>query len=411
MNKYTLNCQDRFSNFTGRFYVIFSRGWVAAQLNMETVNALKSGPAQKYSRAVELLMTPFKITEEFNRGTTILAAYKGIVAENPGMSMEEALMKAKKVSDRAHGIYGVENQPALLRKGRGLRAASAMYIFQTFMHNYFTTLSYMIGRKQAGAATYMILSPMVFGGAASSILLPAIKMIFKAMDEDDPEEKIYQIAEELFGETGGDIARYGLPGLAGISLKGSLTPNIPDFQEPLDALGPIGGMMRNIYDGAVNITHGDYLKGIEKISPLAMDNVAKAYREVSQGVTTRAGDPVFFGNEQIKGDLGTGIMRAAGLNPTKIAKPREVQWNETLKRRVYAERKQRLYSRIIRYHAQPVSKKDPTEWQDIIMDIKNFNARVRINGLNEIVPMITAKTIKNRIRRAFRPSKRERARV
>ena len=390
---------------------IFSRGWVAAQLNMETVNALKSGPAQKYGRAVELLMTPFKITEEFNRGTTLLAAYKGIMSENPGMSKEDALSKAKTVSDRAHGIYGVENQPALLRKGRGLRAASAMYIFQTFMHNYMTTLSYMIGRRQAAAFTYMILSPMIFGGAASSLALPVVQMMFRAMGEDDPEEKIYQVAEGMFGESGGDIARYGLPGLAGVSLKGSLAPGLPDFKEPLDVLGPIGGMMRNIYQGGVNITQGNYLKGVEKITPLAMGNIAKAYRETSEGITTRAGDQVFFGNEQVQGDLGTGIMRAAGLNPTKIAKPREIQWNETKLKRQYAEKKRRIYSRIVRYHAQPVSKKSFHEWQDIMTDIKEFNARVKSNGLGRVVPKITAKTIKSRVRRAFRPSKRERERT
>jgi hypothetical protein len=389
---------------------IFSRGWVAAQLNMETVNALKSGPAQKYGRAVELLMTPFKITEEFNRGTTLLAAYKGIMSENPSMSKEDALSKAKTVSDRAHGIYGVENQPALLRKGRGLRAASAMYIFQTFMHNYMTTLSYMIGRRQAAASTYMILSPMIFGGAASSLALPVVQMIFRAMGEDDPEEKIYQVAEDMFGESGGDIARYGLPGLAGVSLKGSLAPGLPDFKEPLDVLGPIGGMMRNIYQGGVNITQGNYLKGVEKITPLAMGNIAKAYRETSEGITTRAGDQVFFGNEQVQGDLGTGIMRAAGLNPTKIAKPREIQWNETKLKRQYAEKKRRIYSRIVRYHAQPVSKKNPDEWQDIVIEVKKFNARVKSNELTDIVPRITRQTIKSRIRRAFRPSKRERTR-
>jgi hypothetical protein len=378
---------------------------------METINALKSGPAQKYGKVVELLMTPFKITEEFNRGVTLFAAYKGIMSENPGMSKDDALAKAKTVSDRAHGIYGVENQPALLRKGRGLRAASAMYIFQTFMHNYFTTLSYMIGRKQAAAATYMILSPMLFGGAASSILLSAVKMIFKAMGEDDPEEKIYQVAQDLFGETGDNIARYGLPGLAGVSLKGSLAPGLPDFKEPLDALGPIGGMMRNIFQGGVNITQGDYLKGIEKITPLAMGNIAKAYRETSEGVTTRAGDQVFFGDEQIKGDLGTGIMRAAGLNPTKIAKPREIQWNETTLKRQYAEKKRRLYSRIVHYHAQPISKKSHSEWRDIVLEIKEFNARVKSNNLTDIVSQITGKTIKARMRRAFRPNKRERERI
>ncbi len=168
--------------------------------------------------------------------------------------------------------------------------------------------------------------------------------------------------------------------------------------------------MRNIYDGVVNITHGDYLKGVEKISPLALGNVAKAYRESTQGVTTRAGDPVFFGNKQIKGDFGTVLMRAAGMNPTKISKPREVQWHETELKQRYAERKRNIYSRIIRYHAQPGSEKNPDEWKEIIMEIKEFNARVKSNGFNDVMPLITHKTIKARVKRAFRPNKRERLR-
>ncbi|NQU02680.1 MAG: hypothetical protein HQ589_00805, partial [Syntrophaceae bacterium] len=67
---------------------IESRGWVAAQLNMEVMNSLKSGSAQKYSRFTELMMTPFKITEEFNRAVTLLAAYKGIKGNDPKKSTE-----------------------------------------------------------------------------------------------------------------------------------------------------------------------------------------------------------------------------------------------------------------------------------------------------------------------------------
>jgi N12 class adenine-specific DNA methylase len=389
---------------------INSRGWLAAQLNMETVNALKSGPAKKYSRMVELLMTPFKVTEEFNRGTTLLAAYKGIRQTDTSISHENALLKAKKVSDRAHGIYGIENQPALLRKGRGLNAARSMYIFQTFIHNYFTTLAYMVGNKEAKAATYMLLSPIIFGGAGASVLLVATKMIFKAMGEDDPEEKIYQIAEQLFGETGGDVARYGLPGLTGISLKGSLAPNLPDFDGPMDILGPIGGMGQNIYQGGVNLTRGNYLKGLEKITPSFIGSGIKGVRESTQGITTKSGDPVFFGNKQLKGDLKTGITRGLGFNPIKISKPREVQWNETTLKRQYTERKRKLYNRIIKHFAQPGKDRNASEWQNIIFDIKKFNARVYGNAIDRFVPPITERTIKNRIKRAFRPRKSERLR-
>jgi hypothetical protein len=383
---------------------------MAAQLNMETMKAMKSGPAKGYSRVAELLMTPFKITEEFNRAVTLLAAYKGVKANTPGISTEDALQKAKTISDRAHGIYGKENDPALLRKGRGLRAFSTMYIFQRFFHNYLSTMAQMIGRRQAKAAAYMLISPVVFGGAGATLAMPVVKAIFAALDLDDPEEQVYDTALKYFGETGETIARYGVPGIAGVSLKGSLTPNLPDFSEPIDILGPVGGMARNIWDGGKNLTHGEYLKGMEGITPPFIGNVFKGYRETTEGVTTRAGDPVFFGNEQIQGDLGTGLLRAGGFNPVQISKPREIQWNETLLRRRYTERKSRLYSRIVQYFAKPAPERAPAEWADILYDIRKFNARVRSNNLERLVPLISSKTVKARIRRAFRPAKRERLR-
>jgi predicted RNA methylase len=389
---------------------IDSRGWVAAQLNMEVVNAIKSGSAQKYSRFTEIMMTPFKITEEFNRAVTILAAYNGIRVNNPEMSVEDALQKAKTVSDRAHGIYGEENTPALLRKGEGLHAVSSMYIFQTYLHNYYNTMAQMFGRKQAKAFIYMGLSGAVFGGISSAPIIAAAMMLLKALDVDEPEEEIYAMAEEIFGESGSDVARFGLPGLAGISLKGSLAPNLPDFEEPIDILGPIGGMMRNWWDGAVNITKGDYLKGAEKLLPLAAGNVVKGYRETTQGVTTRAGDPVFFGKEQIKGDVGTGVTRALGFNPTKIAKPREIQWSETTLSNKYAEDKREIYSQIVRYFGQEPEDRDPDDWKDIVLEARKFNAKVKSHGIERLVPLISSKSIKDRLKRSSRPTKRERLR-
>ena len=389
---------------------IDSRGWVAAQLNMEVVNAIKSGSAQKYSRFTELMMTPFKITEEFNRAVTILAAYNGIRVNNPEMSVEDALQKAKTVSDRAHGIYGEENTPALLRKGEGLHAVSSMYIFQTYLHNYYNTMAQMIGKRQAKAFIYMGLSGAVFGGISSAPIIAAAMMLLKALDVDEPEEEIYAMAEEIFGESGSDVARFGLPGLAGISLKGSLAPNLPDFEEPIDILGPIGGMMRNWWDGAVNITKGDYLKGAEKLLPLAAGNVVKGYRETTQGVTTRAGDPVFFGKEQIKGDVGTGVTRALGFNPTKIAKPREIQWSETTLSNKYAEDKREIYSQIVRYFGQEPEDRDPDDWKDIVLEARKFNAKVKSHSIERLVPLISSKSIKDRLKRSSRPTKRERLR-
>lgn len=389
---------------------IESRGWIAAQLNMETINALKSGPGKHYSRAVELLMAPFKITEEFNRATTQLAAYKGVMAENPKMSRDNALKKAKEVSDKAHGIYGKENQPTLLRKGKGLSALSSMYIFQTYIHNYFSTLAQAVGRKEAAAATYMILSPVFFGGAGATVLLPAAKMVAKILGADDPEEDIYKVAESLFGETGSDIARYGIPGALGVSLKGSLAPNLPDFSEPLDILGPIGGMIGNIGQGMEYAVRGDGLKAAEKLTPGFIGNMIKGYREATDGITTRNNTPVYFGRKQVKGDTSTGLTRALGFNPTKISKPREIQWNEETKRRHYNDKKRRLYAIMKKYILQSPGERNHEDWMELLFEAKKFNNQIKEKDLRRYVSPITPKSIKQAMRTAFRPKKSERNR-
>ena len=387
---------------------ITARGWVAAQLNMEAINALKSGPAKKYGRAVEFLMTPFKVTEEFNRGVTILAAYKGIRKQTPSLSKDEALKKAKTVSDRAHGIYDKSNTPTLLRHGGGLNAFQTMYIFQKFFHNYMATLAQMIGRREAVAASYMLLSPAIFGGAGATLILPLAKIVAKLFGADDPEEKIYQVFEDAFGESGSDAARYGLPGLAGVNFKGSLAPNLPDFEGPADILGPIAGMWQNIWDGGKFVLDGDTYKGVEKMTPSFIGSAMKGYREATEGVTTKGGAPVFFGREQVKGDTGTALLKLVGFNPVKTSKPREIQWNEYQLRKTYQERKRKITDRAVKYFMS--RHRDPVEWQDIVADARALNARIKSSDIARYVPLITMKTFKNKIKMARRPRRSERLR-
>ncbi|MCG8618558.1 MAG: PLxRFG domain-containing protein, partial [Desulfobacterales bacterium] len=389
---------------------INARGWVAAQLNMEAINALKSGPSKKYGRAVEFLMTPFKITEEFNRGVTILAAYKGVRAADPKISKEDALKKAKTISDKAHGIYDKGNTPAVLRAGGGLNALSSIYIFQKFFHNYLATMAQMIGKKEAVASTYMLLSPVAFGGLGASLATPVVQAIFRVVGADDPEERIYQVFEDAFGTTASDMVRFGLPGLAGVNFKGSLAPNLPDFAGPVDMLGPIGGMFRNIWEGGRFILRGDQYKGIERMTPAFIGSAMKGYREATEGVTTKGGAPVFFGDGPVRGDTGTALLKLVGFNPVKTSKPREIQWNETKLRRTYQDRKRSLTDRAIKYLLKPPMEKDPVEWQEIIVDIRKLNARIRANGLTRYVSLITLKTIATKLKKAKRPRKSERLR-
>ncbi|HDM75396.1 MAG TPA: PLxRFG domain-containing protein, partial [Deltaproteobacteria bacterium] len=333
------------------FDEIHNKGWHNAQYNREALAVLRGKAGRGWDKLIDWSMIGFGVTEQLNRVTTIAGAYLGLKAQ--GQKDHDAMLAlAKKISDRSHGTYGKANYPLI---ARGLHPAAqvmrAFYVFKTFSHNYMLTMKDLWGdgwKPENGKAfAYMALSPAILAGAGGivgwDLIMKAIAMLF---DLNDPEEDMYNWLEANINEYVANFARFGGFGLVGINLKGSLEIGVTDIPTTWkDVLGVPGNVISDFYEGGVNIIKGDISKGLEKISPLAIAGPIKAYREATEGLTTRTNAPIFYGRERVKADTTDAILRALSFNPARIAKIREQKWAERQQESKYTGLRTEIYSK------------------------------------------------------------------
>jgi hypothetical protein len=162
-----------------------------------------------------------------------------------------------------------------------------------------------------------------------------------------------------------------------------------------------------VYEGGKSILKGDVSKGIERIAPLALAGPVKAYREATEGLTTRTNTPIFYGRDRVKADMTDAILRALAFNPAAISKIREQRWSETQQDMRYTEMRTGIYSKIKKFMLKPVEDRGKGEWADVVEDIREYNERIKRMQLTGIVPFITDKSIHTNIQRSFKPTKKE----
>ena len=345
-------------------------------------------------------MMLFSWSEKLNRVATITAAYNGLLESEPGMTFEERLNRAKEISDKAHGIYGKANRPSMMRGGSvGANVMQSFYVFKTFTHNFLATMYDLgVNKKDASAVLWMLFSPAIFGTGASMGASILINAIGKAMGSDDPEEDFYKAVESRFGTYAGNFSRFGIFGAFenGISVKGSLNAvGVSDLPTSLgDIMGAPGSVLSDVVDGVGQIGRGNVMKGAESILPLAAGSPIKAYREYTEGITTKSNAPVFFEGQPLKADAIDAFLRAFSFNPSRIAGAREKLWGERTAEQAFLERRQEIYARLKKHYIG--SDRDYKELQDINIMIAAYNARAKRDGKK----LIQAKNIKSVLKRA-----------
>ena len=255
----------------------------------------------------------------------------------------------------------------------------------------------------------MAFSPAIFGLGAT-VPMGVAKAIAGALGTDDPEEKLIQMAEDNFGM--GKFARYGITGIGehGVSLRGSLATRFGTPDSFMDLFGAPGSVVADLWDGGKKITKGEYREGFEKLAPAAFANVSKGFREMNEGVTSRTGTPVYFGNEQIKGSPIDTVLRVLSFNPTGIAEKKDIQWSEYKTKERYNQKKADLYKKIKRFYAQAPRDRNRNDLINIWADIRDFNKEIRDKKIMRYVTPITRKSVNTSLKRASRAPKRERLR-
>jgi len=318
--------------------------------------------------------------------------------------------KAKRVSDRAHGVYGKANLPKWARHP----LPRSFWMFKTFAHNYIQTMAELgLNEKQYGAALFMALSPAVLGGMGASVLTAGLfAALGLAGGGDDPEEAFYKWLEKQFGEPASRFARQGVFSFANVNISGSLKISIADIvpENRMDLFGAPGGMVQDIYYGGKSLMRGDTLKGLEKLAPRFPGSAIKAWREYSQGITTWSNTPVFYGNEQLRPTALDAIIRGVGFNPARLSAIRERQWNERKVAANYSTERSDILARFRAYWLRPADSRDQGSLINIHNEIADYNRKVDARHPNGEIPKIKGTTLKAALTKMNRAPKRERVR-
>ena len=388
------------------------KGWTDAQYTSESLTALRSNLSRGWDNIIKVGMFTFSQSEKLNRAATIAAAFNGLsrLSKNKGKTREQIADMAKQVSDDSHGVYNKGNYPYLALGGNpAAHIARMMYVFQRFSHTYLLNMRKLgFEKKDYVALTHMIVAPAVLAGVGASVLTPIISALLKAFGIDDPEEEAYRKIAESFGPGGENLARFGLAGLAGFSVKGSLSLGVGAIPTTLkDVTGAPGSVISDIFvDGIPMIAEGNIEKGFEKMLPTGFGNLIRAYRESTEGLTTRGNRPVFYGNRQVKTEGFETFLRAISLYPSRVAAIREKQYKEYLTEAKYTEKRADIYARIKKFYLS--TDRSKAKWLDILAEIEVYNERARKLGPH--ITVITGKTISMNLKRSFKPSRKERLR-
>ncbi|MBF0102041.1 MAG: hypothetical protein HQK77_14155, partial [Desulfobacterales bacterium] len=295
------------------------------------------------------------------------------------------------------------------------------YIFKTFSHNYLQLMAHSWGKswtpQHAKAFAYLALSPAVVAGGGTIIGKELFIQLAKALGigGDDPEEETYKWIGDTFGEAPETFSRYGVAGLAGVSLKGSLQIGITDLPSSIgDLLGAPGAMLyKDPMMMMKAINRGAWSKAFEKapIMPLFLANPIKAAREYTEGVTTWGNYPVYYKDKPLVADATDAVMRALSFNPIGIAKPTETQYKESKLTKSYNAEKEDIYAL---YRKMLLSKKAASmmDWMELLSNIQQFNNRIGAAGLDRrgLVQPITDKSLKTITTKFYQPPMVERLR-
>jgi hypothetical protein len=345
-------------------------------------------------------MYMFGAVEKANRATTIFAAYKEVIA-NTSLRGQEALEKAKHISDRAHGIYGKETIPSWVRgSANPLRLT---YTFQKFSHNYMLNMLEMGMKGDRKQAAYMFLSPVLMGGVGSTLATPIIAAIATGLGAgDDPEEEFYAWVEETFGSDA--VARHGLPGMVGINLKGSIEMNNPFPKTMGELFGAPQAIVNDMLKAAEYAGKGELMKAGEALLPTAVGSMIKAIREQREGITTGSYSPVFYGDEPVVATDTEQFIRALSFNPSRISGIREKQWHEKKVAAKYNAMRSEIIEKFKRFYIYGDGNR-----YELMKEFNHYNELVTGSGRNDIT-RLSMPGVMRAVNRARRPNKTERAR-
>lgn len=292
--------------------------------------------SRKVQKAVETWMLPFRVTEQMNRMSTFIAAYR-IGQDEKQLAGRDLYQFAQEAVHNTQFRYDEANRPALARDP----IWAILFTFKSYPI-YMLEMIETLYRQSPSAAVVMLTSLAMAAGING---LPFA---------EDMQDLVDTIAQRLFGSpfnskrairniaktasesiVGADLSSVVLNGVVnevtGMSFAsrvglGNMIPGTRlgaadnDYGRTMnEILGPVASIVTGALHGAESLTKGQFLDAFKQAGPQAVQNAIKGAEEAAKGYATdNQGRKLVDVSE-----LGA-FMQTLGFSPASLSKAYEM---------------------------------------------------------------------------------------
>lgn len=395
-------------------------GYDTPALTRDALGAMQGGLGRSWSRYMKAAMFMFSTTEQWNRGSTMFAAYrvakKALIKQGmkEGKDLEaEAYGIAVEATEKAHAGYGKSNMPEwALGTSVSSRVGQAMYVYGNFGHNYVQML-YDLGAKKRNITAFVwaLAAPMILAGGAAFPFKDEWLWLINGMlrmlgIKTGVDKFVWDQTRKHLGESAETFGRRGAFGLAGIDISGSLGIGLGLPTGLIGLAGAAGGVAEDIVKAGHYFSAGQVGRGTEKMLPTAAANILRARRESKTGVMSEATRPLWDKGGKIFRPTGLETAeRVFGFQSARQSIARERDWEARRIEDMFKNKREAIYEELRAWAADP--ERDNKGLTKIYKKQADFDKEIIDMGLAGQIPLIRSVGIRNQIKSVIVPKKSE----
>ncbi len=279
---------------------------------------------------------------------------------------------AKRVIQETQGIYNKANRPNWARGAVG----ATVFTFKQYSIAYLELASRLPTQQKIMMAAILVLMAGLQGLPGADDLEDLFDTLGQMMGyRTNSKDFLRQKAIELLGESAGAFVMSGpfnqtgrlgmgniLPGTA--ALKRSETDRTNDIAE---AVGPLGGLVKNVLQGFDEAQAGDYQGAIASLLPKALGDFAKGKQIWDTGAAKD------FKNRDVVQDLdkGDALLQGIGFNPGK----KTDATRESSAKRQDANQVKDVQSDIVQLWAEGIAQEDDAKMERASNMLESWNEK------------------------------------
>ena len=368
---------------------------IAAKADTDQQDAKPMG--KRWRRAMRWAGATFHNAEVLNREVAALAAYRLLKQAEPTLNGQQYADRVAEMVYDGHGNYAASNRPRYMRNDI-TKVLTQFKIYSQMMTYvlYSNAIKAAKGDKVAQKTLAGVLATHWVMAGVMGLPTPITAVVYAiaaGLDDDDDRsgEASFRLAlTEALGPRAGELLAKGpMDALTNLSIAGRTGLGDLWWRSPKEGtegddlawhavqqlLGPVAGIGINLARGAGQMTDGHIQRGLETMLPKSIRDVAKSYRQATEGEQTIKGDIIMD-------DVSTWnvAMQGLGFGSAQMAKNYDAREYIKGKEKRIADKRSQLLTDY--YMARKSGEMD--EVQEVLERIKMFNAihhpRERITG-------------------------------